>query len=79
MLFMLFFWILVIICLSFLLKGFLPSMLTGKHAGRSNPAALAILSERYARGAIGRAEFEARKRDITGQISMCAVYFEPEM
>jgi len=66
MFFMLFFWILVIICLSFLLKGFIPSILTGKHASRSNSAAFDILSERYAKGEIDKAEFELRKKDIMG-------------
>ena len=66
MFFMLFFWILVIICLSFLLKGFIPSILTGKNTCHSNSAALDILRERYAKGEINRAEFEMRKKDITG-------------
>jgi len=66
MFFMLFFWILVILCLSFLLKGFIPSILTGKNASRGNSAALDILRERYAKGEINRAEFEIRKKDITG-------------
>ena len=66
MFFMLFFWILVIICLSFLLKGFIPSILTGKNACSSNSAAIDILRERYAKGEINRAEFEMRKKDFTG-------------
>ncbi|MEW6670682.1 MAG: SHOCT domain-containing protein [Thermodesulfobacteriota bacterium] len=66
MFFMLFFWILVIICLSYLLKRLVPSILNGKQASRINSAAFDIRSERYARGEIGQAEFVARKKDITG-------------
>jgi len=66
MFFMLFFWIIVILCLSFLLKGFIPPILTGKNAGSRNSAALDILRERYAKGEIDRAEFEMRKKDIIG-------------
>ena len=61
---MLFFWILVILCLSFLLKGFFPSLLTEKNMRRSNSAAFDILCERYAKGEIDSAEFEMRKKDI---------------
>jgi len=66
MFFMLFFWILVIICLSYLLKGFIPSIFTEKNVNPVNSAALDILNERYAKGEINRAEFEIRKKDITG-------------
>lgn len=66
MFFMLFFWILVIICLSFLLKGFIPSILTEKNVKPGNSAAFDILCERYAKGEIDQVEFETRKKDITG-------------
>ena len=66
MFFMLFFWILVIICLSYLLKGFIPSILTEKNVKLGNPAAFDILCERYAKGEIDQVEFETRKKDITG-------------
>ena len=62
MFFMLSFWILVILCLSFLLKGFIPTISTGKNASHSNYAALDILRERYAKEEIDQAEFNVRKR-----------------
>jgi len=66
MFFMLFFWILVILCLSFLLKGIFPSIFSGKNVSRSNPAPLDILCERYAKGEIDQTEFKVRKKVITG-------------
>ena len=66
MFFMLFFWILVILCLSFLLKGFFPSIFTEKNESRSNLSALDILCERYAKGEIDQTEFKVRKKVITG-------------
>jgi putative membrane protein len=66
MFFMLFFWILVIICLSYLLKGFIPSILAEKNVKPGDSAAFDILCQRYAKGEINKVEFEMRKKDITG-------------
>ena len=64
MFFMLFFWILLIMCLFYLLKGFVPS-LSNENSGRSrNATAYDILRERYAKGEISKAEFELRMKDI---------------
>jgi putative membrane protein len=64
---MLLWWLLIIIGIAVLVKWFVGA---GGGAGtRSSPTddrALAILRERYARGEIDKAEFEARKRDLGG-------------
>lgn len=66
MFFMLFFWILIIICLSLIIKGFIPSSSMKKYSNRKNPAAFDIFCERYAKGEIDRAEYKKRKKTITG-------------
>ena len=64
MFFMLFFWILVIMCLFYLLKNFVPSLSNEYHGYQRNATAHEILSERYAKGEISKAEFELRMKDI---------------
>jgi putative membrane protein len=59
--FMLLFWALIILAIAALAKW-----LWGKGGGRaSEKTALQILEERYARGEIGREEFEQKKRDLS--------------
>lgn len=61
---MLLFWGLIIVAVVLLARGF------GGRSGGNEPrlrekTALDILGERYARGEIGKAEFEEKKRDLT--------------
>lgn len=60
---MLFFWGLIIAAIVMLVRGF------SAKSGGSEPrlrekTALDILGERYARGEIGKAEFEEKRRDL---------------
>jgi len=56
----------MIICLSFLLKGFIPSVLTGVETSPRNFAVLNILRDHYGNGEINKAGFETRKKDVRG-------------
>ena len=61
---MLLFWGLIIVAIVLLVRGF------GGSAGGQAPrlpekTALDILRERYARGEIGKAEFEEKRRDLS--------------
>ena len=60
--FMLFWWLLVIAGIVFLVRWFINLAKGDTTCGRS---ALDILKERYARGEIGKQEFEEKKREIT--------------
>ena len=64
MFFMLFFWILLIMCLFYLLKAFVPSLSNENIERNRNATAYDILRERYAKGEISKAEFELRMKDI---------------
>jgi putative membrane protein len=61
---MLLFWVLIIVGIAALVRGFLP------RSGGVSPAApespLEILKRRYAKGEVDKAEFEEKKRDILG-------------
>ena len=61
---MLLFWGLIIAVIFFLVRGF-----SGKSVGTEprprERTALDILGERYARGEIGKAEFEEKRRDLS--------------
>lgn len=59
-LFMIVFWIIVLVLIVFLINQ---SVGKGKEAGES---ALEILKKRYAKGEIGKEEFEAKKKDLEG-------------
>ncbi|HIH45227.1 MAG TPA: SHOCT domain-containing protein [Candidatus Methanoperedenaceae archaeon] len=58
---MLVFWILIIIGLVLLTKY----LWEGGGARRGQETALEILKSRYARGEIGKEEFEAKKKDLS--------------
>ncbi len=57
-------WILIIVLIVFLLK-WIGSRSRGDMPGHED-SAMRILRERYARGEIGKEEFEQRKRDLGG-------------
>ncbi len=62
--FMIFIWILVIVGLVFLIKWLIQTITGGNPKTESNPTAMDILKQRYAKGEIDKAEFEAMKKDI---------------
>lgn len=64
MIFMIIFWALIIVGIVFLIKRLIQASGSGKTAGQRASGAVEILKERYARGEIGKAEFESMKRDI---------------
>ncbi|MBW1697616.1 MAG: SHOCT domain-containing protein [Deltaproteobacteria bacterium] len=65
MIFMMIFWVLVIVGLIFLIKWLIQaSRSPGGTERHSSLRALDILKERYARGEIDKAEFEAKKKDL---------------
>jgi putative membrane protein len=66
MIFMIVFWILVIVALVYLVKWLAQSSRGEKPGvgGSSGSRAIEILKERYARGEIDKAEFDARKKDL---------------
>jgi putative membrane protein len=55
------FWLLVILGVAFLVKSVVGS---GKKGETTQESALDILKKRYARGEIGKEEFEEKKKDI---------------
>lgn len=57
-------WVLIVLGIVVLAKW----LIAGSRGGRpaAEDRALGILRERYARGEIGKEEFEARKRDLGG-------------
>jgi putative membrane protein len=48
----------------FLIKWLIQTTSSGKTGGRMGSSAIEILKERYARGEIDQAEFEAKKKDL---------------
>jgi putative membrane protein len=60
---MLLFWGLIIAAIVVLARGF--GARSGSDTGPREKTALDILGERYARGEIGRAEFEEKRRDLS--------------
>ncbi len=65
MIFMIAFWVLIIVGLIFLIKWLIQATSSGKTGGRMGSSAIEILKERYARGEIDKAEFEAKKKDLS--------------
>jgi len=61
---MLLWWVLIIVAVVVLVR-WLTHGSPGKETPRENRA-LEILKERYARGEIGKAEFEEKRRDLSG-------------
>ena len=61
---MLAFWLLVLVGLVFLIKWLIQATKGEKEIRPGGSRALDILKERYARGEIGKEEFEAKKKDI---------------
>lgn len=64
MIFMIAFWVLLIVGLVFLVKWLIQTTSSGKTDRRMGSSAIEILKERYARGEIDQAEFEAKKKDL---------------
>ncbi len=64
MIFMVVFWVLVIVGLVFLIKWLIQTTSSRKTGDRMGSSAIEILKERYARGEIDKAEFEAKKKDL---------------
>ena len=64
MIFMAIFWGLIIVGLVLLIKWLIQATKKGPEALHSGSRALEILKERYARGEIGKEEFEEKKRDL---------------
>ena len=63
--FMMIFWVLILVGLVFLIKWLIQSTSRAKSETGGGNRALEILKERYARGEIGKAEFETMKLDLS--------------
>ncbi len=65
--FMIVFWILILVGLVFVIRWLIQA--TGKkgESGQRGSRAMEILKERYARGEIDKAQFEAMKRDLADE------------
>ena len=64
MVFMLVFWALIIIGIVLVVKWLVEQSRRGGASIPEGESALDILKKRYARGEIGKEEFEAKKRDL---------------
>ena len=64
MVFMLVFWVLIIAGIVLLVRWLVEQGRPGSASGPGGESALDILKKRYARGEIGKEEFEAKKKDL---------------
>ena len=64
MVFMLVFWVLIIAGIVLVVKWLVEQGRSGGAPGSGGESALDILKKRYARGEIGKEEFEAKKKDL---------------
>ena len=64
MIFMIVFWVLLVVGLVFLIKWLIQTTISGKADASTGSTAIDILKERYARGEIDKAEFEAIKKGL---------------
>ncbi len=64
---MIVFWLLVIAGIIFLARYLVRRQENGDHHHHYEKTALDILHERYAKGEIGKEEYEDKKKDILGQ------------
>lgn len=64
MVFMLVFWVLIIAGIVLVVKWFVEQGKLGGTSGQAGESALDILKKRYARGEIGKEEFEVKKKDL---------------
>jgi putative membrane protein len=67
--FMIVFWILIIVGLVFLIRWLIQATGKKENVGSRGSRAMEILKERYARGEIDKAQFEAMKRDLADESS----------
>lgn len=61
---MVIFWVAIIIAIIFFVRWLITSS-RGNRASAAQDSALEILKKRYARGEIGKEEFEEKKKDLT--------------
>lgn len=64
LIFMLLFWVLVVAAIVALVRWIMVMGAGGERSAVGGDRALEILRERYARGEIGKEEFEAKRRDL---------------
>jgi putative membrane protein len=63
--FMIVFWILILVGLVFVIRWLIQATGKKENGVQSGSRSMEILKERYARGEIDKAQFEAMKRDLT--------------
>jgi len=65
--FMIAFWILILVGLVFVIRWLIQATGKKEERGQQGSRAIEILKERYARGEIDKAQFEAMKRDLADE------------
>ena len=61
---MILFWVLMVLVIVLLIRGFRTSKGSGREAGPATESALDILKKRYARGEIHKEEYLEKKKDL---------------